>query len=337
MQYHWKIWGSEVGAMPEKVSVRNSVIAPYIDGLLNEKRVNGFKYETEELTLNRLDRYCTEKGLTSLEITKEFLADWLQQSETEGPAQLKKRVCTTRQLMIYMYCSGEKVYVPHNTVKRTQPIPHIFDDLENKAFFRELDAYQPKNHGHAEVRLHGEYRQLFRLYCCCGLRNTEACGIATEDVDLVNGILRILDAKGRKDRLVYMSDDLTESCRLYHSWLVNVLGYEPRWFFPACNPENPLSNDQIDAVFNRFWSKTKYASCNNKPTPHDFRFTFVVKRMNAWAEAGLDLKVMMPYLSRYLGHKSVSETYYYYFLVNDAYKTVNQKDRVADEVIPEVM
>lgn len=66
------------------------------------------------------------------------------------------------------------------------------------------------------------------------------------------------------------------------------------------------------------------------------RFTFVVNRMNLWAEEGVDLQVMMPYLSRYLGHKSINETFYYYYLVSDAYRTIVKKDSIASDVIPEV-
>lgn len=58
--------------------------------------------------------------------------------------------------------------------------------------------------------------------------------------------------------------------------------------------------------------------------------------MNMWAEKGIDLAVMMPYLSRYLGHKSTRETFYYYFLVKNAYRTVEMMDTVANDVIPEV-
>lgn len=59
--------------------------------------------------------------------------------------------------------------------------------------------------------------------------------------------------------------------------------------------------------------------------------------MNIWAEASVDLNVMMPYLSRYLGHKSINETFYYYYLVSDAYKTLAKNDTVAGAVIPEVV
>lgn len=50
-----------------------------------------------------------------------------------------------------------------------------------------------------------------------------------------------------------------------------------------------------------------------------------------------DLKVMMPYLSSYLGHKSTNETFYYYWPVSDAYHTVAEKDTLAGDVIPEVV
>lgn len=142
--------------------------------------------------------------------------------------------------------------------------------------------------------------------------------------------------KETSDRLVYLPDDLRDSSRKYYRYLTETLGYAPRWFFPGMDPDKPLLNSTLDSVFDRFWKKTRYAGCSNKPTIHDFRFTYVVYRMNRWAEEGLDLQVMMPYLSRYLGHKTTKETLYYYYLVNDAYRTVEKKDTYACEVIPEV-
>lgn len=155
-------------------------------------------------------------------------------------------------------------------------------------------------------------------------------------MDLEKGVLTILDSKGNKDRLVYLSGDLADNSRKYYLHLSEALGFPPKWFFPGKDPEKPIPNTTVDNVFRRFWDRTPYARCNNRPTVHDFRFTFVVLRMNRWAEEGIDLQVMLPYLSRYLGHKSTDETFYYYYLVNDAYRTVEKKDTVARDVIPEV-
>ncbi len=37
---------------------RKSIIAPYIDGVLDEKHSHGYSYRSEELVLNRFDDYC---------------------------------------------------------------------------------------------------------------------------------------------------------------------------------------------------------------------------------------------------------------------------------------
>lgn len=53
-------------------------------------------------------------------------------------------------------------------------------------------------------------------------------------------------------------------------------------------------------------------------------------------EQEVNLNVMMPYLSKYLGHKGRNETFYYYHQTESAFRTVRQKDKTAETVIPEV-
>lgn len=314
---------------------RSSIVAPYIDGMLAAKHANGYRYESEELVLNRFDRYCIDRNLDTLEITRDFLADWMKRQEAEGDFNQGKRISCVRQLLLYMASCGLKVYIPHDFCHFKKALPHIFDPMELAAFFHAVDSWQPTGRP-ALVRLRKEYMLIFRLYCCCGMRNSEVVGIRTENVDLTEGSFTIIDGKGNKDRVVYLPEDLHSDCIQYYGWLCGTLGFQPEWFFPAQNCHCPLKNTTMDSVFTRFWCMTPYAGCSNKPTIHDFRFTFVVNRMNTWAENGMDLKVMMPYLSRYLGHKSTDETFYYYHLVSDAYKTVRKLDTIAGNVIPEV-
>lgn len=316
---------------------RTSIIAPYIDGLLDEKHANGYSYTSEELILNRFDAYCDEKGLNTLEITRDFLGEWMERKPSEGEFNHGKRISCVRQLLLFMATCGLKEYIPHDFCHFKKALPHIFKNEEVAAFFEQVDQYMPVKRPSYESRLADEYRLLFRWYLCLGLRNSEAAGIATENVNLDDGVLNILDSKGNKDRLVYLPEDLRESSCRYFMHLQDTLGFCPKWFFPGMNPASPIPNTTVDSVFSRFWNRTRFSGCNNKPTVHDFRFSFVVYRMNGWAEDGLDLSVMMPYLSRYLGHKSTDGTLYYYYLVSDAYRTVEKKDTVAGEVIPEVM
>ena len=55
-----------------------------------------------------------------------------------------------------------------------------------------------------------------------------------------------------------------------------------------------------------------------------------------WIEAGIDLDVMLPYLSRYLGHTDPQETFYYYHMVSSAFRILKGKDKISSDVIPEV-
>ena len=317
---------------------RKSIVAPYIEGVLEEKHSHGYSYKSEELILNRFDEYCAKNNLETLEISRGFLSKWLERSETEGEFNRGKRISCVRQLLLFMASCGIHVYIPHDFCHFKKALPHIFDPDEITEFFCVVDSYQnTARHSRYELRMANEYSLLFRWYCCCGLRNNEAAGIKVENVDLDKGILTILDSKGSKDRLVYLPDDLRKSSEKYFEYLTDELGYTPKWFFPGKDPRKALPNTTVDSVFSRFWNSTKYNSCNNRPIVHDFRFTFVVMRMNLWAENDLDLQVMLPYLSRYLGHKSTSETLYYYYLVHDAYKNIIKKDTIADAVIPEVV
>lgn len=53
-------------------------------------------------------------------------------------------------------------------------------------------------------------------------------------------------------------------------------------------------------------------------------------------EEGVPLESMMPYLSKYLGHSSVNDTFYYYHQVESAFRIVREKDTASQNVIPEV-
>ena len=51
------------------------------------------------------------------------------------------------------------------------------------------------------------------------------------------------------------------------------------------------------------------------PRLYDFRHTFATHRLYHWMREGRDLKTMLPYLSAYMGHAQLSDTYYYIHLV----------------------
>lgn len=134
------------------------------------------------------------------------------------------------------------------------------------------------------------------------------------DIDLRNGRIYLKEeTKKEKERVVYVAEDLLALVTDTVEANKRCLGAEPSWLFPGYRPEKHISIHTVDKRFNTAWSGTPFAeSCGKKPAVHSLRHTFVVKRMNLWMEQGIDLNRMLPYLSRFLGHMSFHETYYYY-------------------------
>ncbi len=52
-------------------------------------------------------------------------------------------------------------------------------------------------------------------------------------------------------------------------------------------------------------------------------------------EGGIALKEMLPFLSRYLGHQSTDDTFYYYHQVSEAFRIIRDRDKTSGFVIPE--
>ena len=312
-----------------------SVFSTYIEGLILQKKSCGFIYGHQSYVFKKFDEFCIDNGYTEALITREIAMSWAIQRKTESINFRNQRVSFLRQLSLYMNSVGINSYIPHLNPSATVAAPHIPDSGELSQLFEVIDNYLPKlDRWHI---LSMEYQVLFRLYYCCGLRLSEGCCLKNRDVDLDKGILTIQESKGKKDRLVYVADDLLVLCKTYDDKISKQLPGR-LWFFPGRKENKPFSKNAIDKKFRQFWDMTECSkNCDKPPTVHALRHAFVVDRMNQWMLEGISLDAMMPYLSRYLGHSEINDTMYYYHQVNSAFQIVRQKDLLSGQIIPEVI
>ena len=315
----------------------NSILGPMIVAFIKEKRSMGYKYNRNEYTLHRFDQYCIDNKLQDYTITREFLSGWLQRFEGECTSSLIGRVGTVRKFLIYLSSYGYDIYIPNQIPKEYKKSPYILTTLELHQFFTEVDNSAPGGKAKAYFRMSNEYKVIFRLIYTCGLRVSEACCLLFEDVDLTNGRFIIRNSKGNKDRLVYMAKDMTVLCLKYSVYLRDTLKKTPLWFFPARDPMKPISKITVEAHFNTAWEKTECSKlANDKPTIHSLRHTFVTNKINEWAEKGISLDVMGPYLSKYLGHSDFLETHYYYHYSEQVGDIIRSADKTSSLVIPQL-
>jgi integrase len=314
-----------------------SVLAPYIQGLLDEKRALGYSYDDEAKFLRRFDNYWIEINGDDPIITMNSLEVWCRQSSTEGKRSQHHRIAVVRQLTLYMAGLGIGCYIPKDRIRYPKPMIHVLTRPEITEIFKYIDGYRPKKPHPAILRMANEYKFLYRLILTTGLRNAEAASLRVSNVDWNLGTAVIYNSKGRKDRIIYFSEDIVRIGKSYLSYLQSALGYEPYWLFPGLDPGDQSSSGTVTARFREFWMQTSFAeTCEKNPTVHALRHTFVVFRINGWMEQGMNLNVLMPYLSKFLGHKSPGETFYYYHQVLEAFSVIREKDAIAKSVIPEV-
>jgi len=311
-----------------------SAFAPHIEGLVLQKKSCGFIYEAEAYGLKKFDEFCVNRGYAETAITRDIAMDWAVQRDTESINYRNQRVSFLRQLSFYMISLGIDCYIPRQHASAAVSIPHIPDAGELRELFEIVDA-QCSDKLFGNIFPEG-YKVLYRLYYCCGLRLSEGCNLRRENVDLISGVLRIIQSKGDKDRLVYMANDLTALCRKYDA-IVSKYHPDRIWFFPGRDHGRPLHRSGICHKFKQYWEMTERSkTCEKPPTVHSLRHAFVVDRINQWMLEGVSLEAMMPYLSRYLGHSGINDTMYYYHQVRKAFQIVRQKDWLSSQIIPEV-
>ena len=177
---------------------------------------------------------------------------------------------------------------------------------------------------------------LLRLLYGCGLRISEALLLRVADIDLENGVLHIRHGKNYRERLVPMSPSLIKRCAAYAQIVLAEKGSDAYFLFRMAN--QPYSRSGIERhSAGSCGTPIPYLGKDRGPSVHDLRHTFVCHRLNQWAADGADLNAVLPVLSKYLGHTSVSATGWYLRLTAEAYPDVIQAmEHFSADVFPNV-
>ena len=141
----------------------------------------------------------------------------------------------------------------------------------------------------------GRDRVMITIAYACGLRVSELASLRIVDVDGARKLLHIHAGKGRKDRLVPLTDSLLNLLRDYYRI------YRPKeWLFVG-----PRGAHVVDRTVQRaVRAAAARAGIRKKVTPHTLRHCFATHML----EAGVDLRTVQSML----GHNSLGTTIRYH-------------------------
>jgi len=212
-----------------------------------------------------------------------------------------------------LFCrrQGVHAHVPERhelPIRRHEYCPYIYSRCELAALF---DAVERLPYRSISPRRIPNFRLLFRLLYGAGLRLGEALRLAIGDMNRNSGVLTIRQGKNRKDRIVPLAPGLA----------ARVVEHVD--LFPG-GPDTPLflspfRRHAIDQESVQHAFRTELLTLaglpprvrGTGPRIHDLRHTFAVHRLERWFLDGHDVQSMLPYLSAYMGHTHLRDTYYY--------------------------
>jgi integrase len=145
------------------------------------------------------------------------------------------------------------------------------------------------------------------------MRAGEAVRLQCQDVDVDSGEIVIHNSKGWKQRVIPLSPSTVNALRAYIIFRdsINSLGQVTSFF--QLDNERALNLRSAEHAFKRLRETAELSVKFNGRYPrlYDFRHTFVCRRVLNWYQSNDDIDCHVVQLSRYIGHKKVSNTYWY--------------------------
>lgn len=289
--------------------------------------------------LNRFDSYLAKYISSYGQLTEDFINKWVGTLSGKS-STIENEVIVIRQFLNFLMLSGENVFLPVIPKVREDYIPYIFSDMELERIFRSADNVVQKD-CKADPYLVVEFPVILRLLYSCGLRIGETVELNTSDIDLENGILRLINTKGNKHRLVPMSYGMTDILSKY-CMAMGLLRTGSEWLFPSSRSDGHMSDKAVKRRFEMVLRDNGIRLDNRKkyergPCLHCMRHVFAFKSFAEAGREGRHLDDAIPYLSIYLGHESLNETAKYLKFSNELFpESIDAFGDFMDGLLPEV-
>lgn len=165
--------------------------------------------------------------------------------------------------------------------KRPKQLPNVLSKEEVKRIL--------------EAHINLKHRVMLSLIYSCGLRRRELLNLKPMDIDSKRNLIIIRQSKGKKDRIVPLSDKILQMLRSYY------LASQPRvWLFEGQKTGTQYDERSLASVLKQALQKAKIT----KPvTLHWLRHSYATHLL----ESGTDLR----YIQEILGHSSSKTTEIY--------------------------
>jgi integrase/recombinase XerD len=239
---------------------------------------------------------------------RQHLLDYLAERVGAGvkPRTTARLLSSLRRFYRYLIREGRLTDDPSariDTPRIGRPLPDSLSEAEVEVLLAAPDTGEP---------LGLRDRAMLELLYACGLRVSELVNVGTEQVNLTQGVVRLM-GKGNKERLVPLGEEAA-------AWLQRYIN-EGRPGLAAAAGARQLFITRRGKGMTRqaFWYRLKYyalkSGIKKKLSPHSLRHAFATHLLNH----GADLRVVQ----MLLGHSDLSTTQIYTHVARERLKELH--------------
>ena len=266
---------------------------------LDEKTISAYRCDIFQFASTL--PYRTDTLVISL--TREDIQRWMAALANYKYRTLKRKIASINAIMNYLKWTFEEFDNPVRRVriklKEPQRLPVVMTRLETKQILECLDRSAQFGTGSSQShQLAVRNRAVIELLFGTGMRIGELCRLRNRDVDLDQGLVRII-GKGNKERIVDVCMPVTLSA--LHDWMkTRHTSSDSCAYFFTNRLGNGLSPQTVRSLVHRI---AQECGIDKNVTPHTFRHTF--------ATLLLEEDVDICSIQHILGHSSISTTQIY--------------------------
>jgi integrase len=268
------------------------------------KQSLGYRFCDAAAVLRSYVRFASERGDTH--VRTDSIVAWA--GTVSSPRQRYRRFRTCLPFSRYAHAEDPRHEIPPDDLfifRYRRPVPFIFRPEQ----LRELIA-GASCLGRAGSPLRPEtYTTVFALLACTGLRVSEALALKLDDWT-ADG-LAVRDTKFGKSRLVPLHESTVVALERYLDQRQRLAPCHDHFFLG--HDGLPLRYSAVWRIFRRLVRELGMHPGPGSPAPklHSLRHTFAVRALESCPSGAERVGKHLVALSTYLGHDTVSATYWY--------------------------
>jgi len=235
-----------------------------------------------------------------------LVLQWATQPKTSCRGYLTSRLTAVRNFARYCATMDPRFEVPAARLLGPTYLrrsPHIYTAEEVALILRQARVLPlQRSPLHAQT-----YETMIGLIATVGLRPSEAARLRLVDFDPGAGVLRVLPLKTSPERLLPLHPTVVRALQRYRQVRQQTFPFGEKLFVGRHGW--PVQLHQLEYIFRQLARPIE--SSGARPRLMDLRHTFATRLIAKWTRQKAPVAHRLLLLSRYLGHRHFTSTWWY--------------------------